>query len=796
MKTYLKVFTLFTLLFINGCSKDDDGGEIIDPIVENKAKIIANDLELKDAQIGFINVTDYSLSQNTYNGKFGDTNILLAKEDNTTLSFLVPPNLDSGTYNLNIDFSSNSLDFNITKTTLSATPENVIKNFVGNYETEIDETIELFSQGNAPPILLAAKEDIEKAIIELNSLSENDKIIAAKFIQNNTIDLIQLETELVQENLIYAGKSINKNCTDARCYLSYGLKVIGAIALVKVGGVAAIVGAVVVGIDAIISLIEGKRSILLSKTLILFKEAVVIYIPFEKLKEVLFNAIDGVASNLAKSQAVKIENNTSISFTVQPTFRTLNESDKDSSDSVIKSFVDAYLNLKDFWNQNFASNVGALPSFNDLEKQKVADELSFFSIEITENSENVSKSEITGTAEEFSVTFTNETDVEQDFTFDVVYNDGENEEKSSISLTIKPDEIFLEKVSGDNQEGTQGEALENPIIVKVVDKDNNPISDVDVEFNITAGEGSLNGAATKTNTDGLAQVSWTLGDNLDDQTLEVLVKNSEGENISGSPLVFSATAKELELHLEKFEGDNQIGEAGQPLPENLKLFVKDKDDNLIDGITVYYAVTAGGGSVTATDVSAGGFTEATWVLGNNTDTQTVEATLKDSNGNVVSALIFNASFTNPIFGDWEAISYNGKTMGELTQEGYIVECDVYRNSYSIDSSSLVINANTIGFNVSQTSYDFSATEDANGEIDCDTIIINAVPDGGNASFNFEDFIKIGNSNVYEKVTTFSDGQVNTIIIRLINNNQVRFTNNHKDIDNVTRTAYSILYNRK
>lgn len=656
MKSSIKILAFLTLFLLNGCNNKDND-EIIDPeiIEEINVLITTNSLDLKDVQIGVINVTDFIISQDTYNAKFGTIDIILAKINDSSLSFIVPPNTAAGTYNLSVDFASNSLAFKVTNTTLPNTPENVILDFVGNYEDEINETIALFSQGNAPPELLAIKDNIDKALLEINNLSDNDKIIAAKFIENNTSHLNQLELELSQQNVLFSPKSQYKSCDSPRCYFAYGTKVLLAAVLFDVGGVAAIIGASIIGIDAIISLMRGKQSVLVSKVKkVAYEGLSIAYFAQNYLAETTFNSTDNFLVNFktSDSKSNKIDNKTTISFKIKPTYRTLNAQDASSTDDTAKTFVAAYIKFKGFWDANFASDLGAFPNFNNNEEQRDAEELSQFSLKITNNSENVTGTDISGSATSFSSTFTNKTDVDQDFTTTISFTDGDITATATVSFKIGFDEIFLKEVSGNNQTGTQDNTLEKPIVVKVVDADDNAIKDVNVEFNITKGEGKLSTSETKTNSDGLAQVSWTLGDNLDDQSLEVFVKNSDGENISSSPLIFKATSEELELVLEKFSGDNQTGEQGKQLPETLKVYVKDKDDNLIDNVTVYYTVTSGGGSIQATDVSAGGFSEATWTLGNN-DTQTVEAAIKDSNGNIISAVIFNASFNFSILGKWK-----------------------------------------------------------------------------------------------------------------------------------------------
>ena len=69
----------------------------------------------------------------------------------------------------------------------------------------------------------------------------------------------------------------------------------------------------------------------------------------------------------------------------------------------------------------------------------------------------------------------------------------------------------LEKVSGDTQSGTPGNALANPFIVEVQDEDGEPIAGHTVTFTVTAGGGSLSETSAAANANGRAQTTLTLG---------------------------------------------------------------------------------------------------------------------------------------------------------------------------------------------------------------------------------------------------------------------------------------------
>lgn len=124
-------------------------------------------------------------------------------------------------------------------------------------------------------------------------------------------------------------------------------------------------------------------------------------------------------------------------------------------------------------------------------------------------------------------------------------------------------------VSGNNQLGTGGEPLSNPIVVKVVDELEHPQSGVNVYFSIVHGGGSVNTQVVITDDQGIASAIWTLGNEIENE-LRVSTKKADGSNILNSPLTFFATSGENLLgtwKLESFENGILIGQFfNQPNP--------------------------------------------------------------------------------------------------------------------------------------------------------------------------------------------------------------------------------------
>ena len=64
----------------------------------------------------------------------------------------------------------------------------------------------------------------------------------------------------------------------------------------------------------------------------------------------------------------------------------------------------------------------------------------------------------------------------------------------------RPRPQTIAKISGDNQQGTPGTTLTNPLIVEVRDRNDNPLPDAQVKFTVTLGEGRLSERFTVENT--------------------------------------------------------------------------------------------------------------------------------------------------------------------------------------------------------------------------------------------------------------------------------------------------------
>jgi hypothetical protein len=198
----------------------------------------------------------------------------------------------------------------------------------------------------------------------------------------------------------------------------------------------------------------------------------------------------------------------------------------------------------------------------------------------------------------------------------------------------------LVSVSGNGQTGATGQPLTNAFVVKVTDASGKPVPGANITFAVTAGAGTLNATSATSDSQGLASTILTLGPSAGTNT----VTASSG-TLAGSPIVFSATAAAPQAaKLVLVSGNGQTGSPGQPLSAPLVVKVTDAGGNPVSGISVTFAITAGGGTLNpvTTGTNAQGLASTTLTLGPNDGTNTASASSSSLTG---SPLTFTATGT-------------------------------------------------------------------------------------------------------------------------------------------------------
>ncbi len=183
-------------------------------------------------------------------------------------------------------------------------------------------------------------------------------------------------------------------------------------------------------------------------------------------------------------------------------------------------------------------------------------------------------------------------------------------------------------ISGHDQTGLVGERLAAPFAVRVRDHNNRPLGDVPVTFSVTAGGGTLSTTATKTDANGRAESTLTLGTEPGTNTVEVRASGiSDVRTFSAEATLPPPVPTDLAI----VSGNNQTGLVDQPLAIPFVVEVRDQYNDPMPGVTVTFSVTGGGGTLSTTTgpTDINGRAESTLTLGSDPGTNTVEVSVAE-----------------------------------------------------------------------------------------------------------------------------------------------------------------------
>jgi len=164
-----------------------------------------------------------------------------------------------------------------------------------------------------------------------------------------------------------------------------------------------------------------------------------------------------------------------------------------------------------------------------------------------------------------------------------------------------PGQPAVRVFSGNNQSGTIGTQLAQPLVAQVVNALGQPVANVPVVFRVTAQDGKLGSTnpglsdiAVNTNAQGQASVQFTLGSHAG------AGNNLVEASTTGVPAtaVFSESAVSSGATLINVDsGNNQFGVVGQSLPLPFIAVVTDAGHNRIPGVPVTFTVKQGAGNI-------------------------------------------------------------------------------------------------------------------------------------------------------------------------------------------------------
>lgn len=159
-----------------------------------------------------------------------------------------------------------------------------------------------------------------------------------------------------------------------------------------------------------------------------------------------------------------------------------------------------------------------------------------------------------------------------------------------FAVTAATQAIQFLIASGNEQIGTVTTPLPEPVHLQVQDGNARGIPGVALAARIVQGGGHLSASSLLTDATGSAQVSWTLGPQAGEQSVEI---TSPG--IPGSPLRATATAlPDAPFTLELLSGAGQTAVVATALPIPLRVALRDRAGNPLAGTEVTFATPEGG----------------------------------------------------------------------------------------------------------------------------------------------------------------------------------------------------------
>ncbi|HYR30885.1 MAG TPA: Ig-like domain-containing protein [Gemmatimonadales bacterium] len=180
----------------------------------------------------------------------------------------------------------------------------------------------------------------------------------------------------------------------------------------------------------------------------------------------------------------------------------------------------------------------------------------------------------------------------------------------------------IQKFANDSQTDTVLSTLGNPFRVHVTDYQGNNVTTYTVNWAATGGGGAVGAPTSNTDGSGIAQITRTLGATAGPQTASAAVTG-----LIGSPITFTGIA--THGHATTFALNNQSDTTGI-VSSTLSYGVEASDahGNPVSGISVAWAVVAGGGSnnPTSNSTAVNGVAVTAHTLGSSAGPDTVTAT--------------------------------------------------------------------------------------------------------------------------------------------------------------------------
>jgi hypothetical protein len=152
---------------------------------------------------------------------------------------------------------------------------------------------------------------------------------------------------------------------------------------------------------------------------------------------------------------------------------------------------------------------------------------------------------------------------------------------------------------GQSQSAEIGTMLNDDLMIKVVDENEEPLENVSVVFRVTQGDGALvdgdtskRAVVVKTDSTGQAKATFKVGTRVGEKNQKV---KASVVGIDANVVFTASTESAMASKISINTGNNQRGSVAQRLASPLVVYVTDDGANPVEGATVKFKVLSGGG---------------------------------------------------------------------------------------------------------------------------------------------------------------------------------------------------------
>ena len=180
----------------------------------------------------------------------------------------------------------------------------------------------------------------------------------------------------------------------------------------------------------------------------------------------------------------------------------------------------------------------------------------------------------------------------------------------------------LDVYDGNQQVGSLNSRLAEPLVVEVLDANDNPVEDARVRFRTTIGSGRFSPRTPRTDEDGFAETTFTPTST---GRIRMVATVAGVDAQRRSPF----RAESQQMRWKKSQATTRAGPQATHLRTPFVVEVQDEDGEPLTGHSVTFSVTAGGGSLSATSATtnANGRAQTTLTLGSAPGVNSVQASV-------------------------------------------------------------------------------------------------------------------------------------------------------------------------